>query len=244
MLRVISNARAYTPATLVSTCLAAHIKPRDFEGSPHEYLAMLVQGLLPALKNENLANRVDIFTEETAFSVPESRWYLQQAKSLGFDITIHADQFSTGGSALAVEMGAASADHLEASGQAEIQALAQSHTVAVVLPGASLGLGMHYAPARKLLDAGACVAIASDWNPGSAPMGDLLMQASVLAAAEKLTTAETFAGLTSRAAAALHLYDRGSIAPGKKAHFQAYACADFREILYHQGKMKPVQVWC
>src|SRR5690606_17155814 len=110
----------------------------------------------------------------------ESLAYLHAAKALGFDTTIHADQFSTGGSAVAIATNAMSADHLEASGEKEIAALAQSDVIAIALPGASLGLGCHYTPARKLLNAGACVAIASDWNPGSAPMGDLLMQAAVL----------------------------------------------------------------
>jgi hypothetical protein len=117
--------------------------------------------------------------------------------------------------------------------------LADSNTVAVTLPGASLGLGMPYAPARKLLDAGACLAIASDWNPGSAPMGDLLMQAATMSASEKLTTAEVLAGLTYRAAAALKITNRGILAPGMLADMQAYPCADYREILYYQGKMKP-----
>lgn len=162
---------------------------------------------------------------------------------MGFDITVHADQFSTGGSEVAVNVGAVSADHLEASGEEEIKRLAASETVAVALPGASLGLGMGFAPARKLLNAGACLAIASDWNPGSAPMGDLLLQASVLSAYEKLTTAETFAGLTFRAAKALNLYDRGILEKGKLADMQAYPCTDYREILYHQGKLKPIKVY-
>jgi len=115
--------------------------------------------------------------------------------------------------------------------------------VGVVLPGASLGLGMPFAPARKLLDAGACVAIASDWNPGSAPMGDLLLQASVLAAAQKLTTAETLAALTTRAAKALGLSDRGLLAEGLQADFIVFETDDYREILYWQGKMKPKAMW-
>jgi len=100
-------------------------------------------------------------------------------------------------------------------------------------------LGMAYAPARKLLDAGACLAIASDWNPGSAPMGDLLMQAAVMSAAEKLHTAEVFAGLTFRAAKALNLNDRGILTQGMRADMQAYPVNDYREILYQQGKLKP-----
>ncbi|MCK7556862.1 amidohydrolase family protein [Chitinophaga sedimenti] len=136
-----------------------------------------------------------------------------------------------------------SADHLEASTDKEIQELAASETVAVVLPGASMGLGMPYAPARKLLDAGACVAIASDWNPGSAPMGDLLMQAAVMSASEKLSTAEVFAGLTVRAAKALGLAGVGALQPGMDADFQAYEAEDYRDILYYQGKLKPTTLW-
>jgi len=192
---------------------------------------------------EGLADRVDIFIEESAFDQSDGRYFLQKAKQLGFSLTVHADQFSAGGSAIAVECGALSADHLEASTDHEITLFGQSDTVAVLLPGASLGLGMGFAPARKLLDTGACVAIASDWNPGSAPMGDLLVQASILGAYEKLTLAETLAGLTFRAAKALRLADRGTIESGRIADMQAYPTADYRDILYNQGTLKPIQVW-
>jgi imidazolonepropionase len=242
-LRVIATAAAKTRAQLVSSCLAAHMVPRDFSGSQAEYLGYVFHDLLPVIKHENLSNRVDIFIEESAFDGANALIYLNKAKQMGFDITIHADQFTTSGSAVAVKLGAVSADHLEASKDAEIKLLANSDTVAVVLPGASLGLGMQYAPARKLLDAGACLAIASDWNPGSAPMGDLLMQAAVMSAAEKLNTAEVFAGLTYRAAKALNLHDRGILAPGMRADMQAYPCNDYREILYQQGKLKPLIIY-
>jgi len=242
-LRAIAAASAKTRATLIPTCLAAHIVPRDFSGTQAEYLSYVFQDLLPVIKHENLASRVDIFIEESAFNADNALIYLNKARQMGFDITVHADQFTTGGSAVAVRSGAVSADHLEASKDAEIKMLANSDTVAVVLPGASLGLGMPYAPARKLLDAGACLAIASDWNPGSAPMGDLLMQAAVMSAAEKLNTAEVFAGMTFRAAKVLNLTDRGILAVGMLADMQAYPCGDYREILYMQGKMKPAKVW-
>jgi len=242
-LRVIAKASTQTKASLISTCLAAHMIPKDFNGDQSEYLNYVFHDLLPVIKNEKLSNRVDIFIEESAFDANNALTYLNRAKQMGFDITVHADQFTTGGSAVAVKSGAVSADHLEASKDGEIKLLANSDTVAVVLPGASLGLGMPYAPARKLLDAGACLAIASDWNPGSAPMGDLLMQAAVMSAAEKLNTAEVFAGLTFRAAKALRLNDRGILAPGMRADMQAYSINDYREILYQQGKMKPVRIW-
>jgi len=237
-LRAIKAASQRTKATLVATCLAAHLKPKDFDGTQNEYLEHILSDLLPIVKKDNLANRVDIFIEDGAFKADSALNYLNRAKQMGFDITVHADQFSTGGSAVAVEAGAVSADHLEASKGKEIKLLANSDTVAVALPGASLGLGMAYTPARKLLDAGACLAIASDWNPGSAPMGDLLMQAAVLSAAEKLSNAEVFAGLTFRAAHALRLSNRGTLATGTPSDFQAYPCDDYREILYQQGTLR------
>jgi imidazolonepropionase len=241
-LRAIKAASTQTKAKLVPTCLAAHMVPKDFTGSQQEYLEHVVNDLLPVLKKENLTNRVDIFIEESAINTENALVYLNKAKQMGFDITVHADQFTTGGSKVAVEVGALSADHLEASGDKEIKLLADSNIVAVTLPGASMGLGMPYAPVRKLLDAGACLAIASDWNPGSAPMGDLLMQAAVMSAAEKLSAAEVFAALTSRAASALKI-ERGILAPGMPADMQAYPCTNYREILYYQGKLKPSQVW-
>ena len=242
-LRAIRAAAPETAADLVPTCLAAHIQPRDFAGDAPAYLEYLVQDLLPQIRAEELSNRVDSFVEETAFGVSEARRYLEAARAQGFDLTVHADQFSTGGSELAVALGARSADHLEASDDRAIRRLAASDTVAVALPGASLGLGMPFAPARRLLDAGAILAIASDWNPGSAPMGDLLTQAAVLGAYEKLTAAETLAGLTVRAATALGLRDRGSLATGQLADLIAFPATDFREILYHQGQLRPGRVW-
>lgn len=242
-LRAIKAAADKTNASLISTCLAAHMLPKDFKGNHQDYLNHVLHDLLPVIKQQGLSNRVDIFIEQSAFNTSDALNYLAKAKQMGFELTVHADQFTTGGSEAAVKARAASADHLEASSDYEIKLLANSETVAVTLPGASLGLGMPYAPARKLLNAGACLAIASDWNPGSAPMGDLLMQAAVMAAAEKLCTAEVFAGLTARAAQALKLNDRGILSKGKLADMQAYPCDDYREILYQQGKLKPTHVW-
>jgi len=244
-LRAIKNASSSDEAgaDLIPTCLAAHLLPKDFDGNARAYLDHILTDLLPLIKSENLAGRVDIFIEESAFNSEDALYYLKAAKAMGFELTVHADQFSTGGLAVAVETGALSADHLEASTPVEIALLKTSGTVAVVLPGASLGLGMHYAPARKLLDGGACLAIASDWNPGSAPMGNLLLQAAVMSASEKLSTAEVFAGLTFRAARALNLNDRGTISPGLLADMQAYPCSDYREILYQQGQLQPVNLW-
>ncbi|KAA2224754.1 imidazolonepropionase [Chryseobacterium sediminis] len=243
MLRIIKKAQNETKATLVPTCLSAHLKPRDFEGSNPEYLDYIITEILPKVKEEELANRVDIFIEKSAFQPEESKEFLLKAKTLGFEITVHADQFTPGSSRIAVEVGAKSADHLEATIDEDIEFLAKSDTVATALPGASLGLGEKFTPVRKLLDAGAIVAIASDWNPGSAPMGNLITQASILATFQKLTTAEVLAGMTFRAAYALNLEDRGQLEAGKKADFVTFKTNNFQNVLYNQGSLKAELVY-
>lgn len=243
MLRIIKKAQSQTKATLVSTCLSAHLKPRDFEGDNKAYLEYVLDEILPKVKEEKLANRVDIFIEKSAFQPEESKEFLLKTKDLGFEITVHADQFTPGSSRIAVEVGAQSADHLEATIDEDIEFLAQSDTVATALPGASLGLGEKLTPARKLLDAGAILAIASDWNPGSAPMGNLITQASILATYEKLTTAEVLAGMTFRSAFALGLEDRGRLEKDLKADFVTYKTDNFQNILYKQGSLKAENVF-
>lgn len=243
MLRIIKKAQEQTKATLVPTCLSAHLKPRDFEGTNGEYLNYILSEILPKVKEEKLAKRVDIFIEKSAFQPEESKEFLLKIKDLGFNIAVHADQFTPGSSRIAVEVGAKSADHLEATIDEDIAFLAKSDTVATALPGASLGLGEKFTPARKLLDAGAILAIASDWNPGSAPMGNLITQASILATFEKLTTAEVLAGITFRAAFALGLEDRGRLTEGFKADFVSYKTNNFQNILYNQGSLKAENVY-
>ncbi|WP_027376697.1 imidazolonepropionase [Kaistella palustris] len=243
MLRVIKKAQTFTKATLVPTCLSAHLKPRDFDGSSVEYLNFILNEILPKVKEENLAKRVDIFIEKSAFLPDESTEFLLKVKELGFEITVHADQFTSGSSRIAVEVGAKSADHLEATIDEDIAFLAKSETVATALPGASLGLGEKFTPARKILDAGGILAIASDWNPGSAPMGNLITQASILATFEKLSTAEVLAGITFRSAHALNLSDRGTLQKGKKADFVTFKTDNFHNILYHQGSLKAESVY-
>ena len=242
-LRAVKKANQHSAADLISTCLAAHMCPKDFEGTPEEYLAGIVDQLFPILKEESLTTRIDAFVERSAFSAEQTKPYFEKAKDLGFDITIHADQFSTSGSALAVELAAVSADHLEASGDPEVLALAQSDVVAVALPAASLGIGCAFTPARKLLDAGASLAIATDWNPGSAPMGKLIESASILATMEKLSNAEVLSAITYRAAKALNLPDRGRLVEGLLADFVIYKTDNYQNITYLQGALQPAQVW-
>ena len=241
LLEVVKEVSNEMTVDLVPTCLATHVSPKGWDKK--EFVETVLKDLLPQLKVNGLSNRVDIFVEDNAFPIDLADYYLGKAKELGFDITVHADQFTTGGSELAVKHGALSADHLEASTDKEIEMLAASDVVAVALPGASIGLGMHFTPARKLLDAGASVAISTDWNPGSAPMGDLLVQASILGIYEKLSSAELLAGMTFRAAKALGLSDRGRLSAGYLADMIAFPVADYREIFYNQGRIKPNMVW-
>ena len=242
MLQAIADTNKASSIDLIPTCLAAHTLPKDRKLDAAAYLKEIQNDLLPEIRKQQLANRVDIFVEEGAFEVAESIAYLNYAKDLGFDCTVHADQFNTGGSQVAVTVGALSADHLEASGEIEIQLLAESDVMPIALPGASLGLGCNFTPARKLLDAGCGLAIASDHNPGSAPMGHLITQAAILGTFEKLTQAEVFAGLTRRAALALGLDDRGSLEVGKLGDLCVYQTSDLNEILYQQGSIQPIAV--
>ena len=237
MLRIINEIDSSNDIDLIPTCLAAHVTPKKYESSK-KYLDSIINDLLPIIKEENLSNRVDIFIEEKAFSITEASNFLEKIKS-DFYITAHANQFTSGGLKVGVDNGAVSVDHLEVITDQEIDYLSKSDTTGVVLPGCSLGLGIPFAPARKLLDNNCKVSIASDWNPGSAPMGDLLMQASLLGSTEKLSNAEVLAGITCRAANALSLEDRGSLENGKIADMIGFKTNDFRDILYNQGKLKP-----
>ena len=243
ILSAIDYAGKRSMADLIPTCLAAHIVPKDFNGIEEEYLQLIIDKLLPEVIKRKLATRVDIFVEKTAFSIHTSKNYLLVAKEMGFDIVLHGDQFSVGAAALANETNALSIDHLEAATDKEISLLAKGNVIPVVLPGSSLGLGEPFAPARKLLDAGTSLVIASDWNPGSAPMGRLLIEASLLGAREKLTMSEVWAAITCRAAKALNKSDRGILKEGYLADIIAFKTNDYKEVLYFQGQMKPGMVW-
>ena len=237
LLNIINKINKNHAMGIIPTCLAAHVTPKIYNSSS-EYLNKIIEELIPILEKKKLTNRIDIFIEEKAFSVSESLDYLSQLKNK-FDITVHANQFSSGGVKVGVDCGAKSVDHLEVIDDNEIKYLSNSNTSAVVLPGCSLGLGIPFAPARKLLDRNCKLSIATDWNPGSAPMGDLLQQSSLLGSIEKLSSAEVFSAITYRSADALGLNDRGKIEKDKLADFIGFKSDDYRDILYNQGKLKP-----
>ncbi|CRX38674.1 imidazolonepropionase [Estrella lausannensis] len=238
MLSVINEAKSLQPIKLIPTLLAAHTLPPEFD-LRGAYLEWIVDELFPKVKDGNLTERVDIFCDDCAFTVKEASYFLFEAKAQGFTLTCHADQFSRGGALVAANLRALSADHLEASEEEDLLALKRSGTYPIVLPGASLGLGMPFARARKMLDLDLPLVIASDWNPGSAPSGDLVTQASILAVFEKLTVAETLAAITYRAASALKVAKRGILKPTWAADFVVYQANDHRDIIYRQGALKP-----
>lgn len=238
MLKAIHHIRQLGIIDIIPTCLAAHTLPPEFPKAL-DYLNYLKSELFPLLLKQKLTQRIDIFVDQIAFSIAQARSYLQAAKKKGFQICMHADQFSRGGALLAAEISALSADHLEKSELPDFEALKQARVIPIILPGSSLGLGLPYAKARQMLDSGLPVVIASDWNPGSAPMGYLLLQAALLAVAEKLTMAETLAAITTRAAKALQLQDRGILKVGMRADFTVFPCSNYQEILYHQGMLFP-----
>lgn len=238
MLKAIQEAATEHPIKVIPTCLAAHTLPPESPSSA-DYLEQIAKELFPLLKP--YVERIDIFIEKGAFTVEDSLPYLKKAKNEGFQVTVHANQFTSGGAEVAAEVGAVSADHLEHVTKEECLLLAKSGVTAVALPGASLGLGVGMPPVRMMLDQGLSVAIASDWNPGSAPMGNLVLQASLLGASEKLSLAETLAGITIRAAGALGLSDRGFLDKGKTCDLTIFPTMDWREIFYYQGSLLPSQ---
>lgn len=243
MLRAIHEVSQKQPVELIPTCFGAQGKPPEFD-SKTEYLSYLLQDLLVLVRKLNLAKRVDICVGKESFSVEQARPFIKGAQELGYSICVHADQFSRGGALLAAEMHTLSADHLEVSTDDDFIALKKNNVIPIVLPGATLGLGIPFPPAKKILDHDLPLVIASDWNPGSAPMGNLLIQAALLGMAEHLTMAETLAAMTIRAACALELNDRGVLKFGMRADIIAFPCSDYREILYNQGSLSPINISC
>ncbi|MFN8792008.1 MAG: imidazolonepropionase [Bdellovibrionales bacterium] len=228
---------------IVKTFLGAHAKPPEFSRS-EDYLKELAQVFLPEIKKRGLASRVDVFVEKGFFEKEDSRTYLKTAQQLGFEITVHADQLSlSGGSELAYDLAAKSADHCICVSDREIQGLARSGTTAVLLPAADLYLKCPYPPARKMLDAGVTVALATDFNPGTSPTQDLNL-VGVLARREmRMTLDEVVFAYTEGAAKALGLErEVGRLEAAKRADFTVWDC-DENELFLSIGGPKPVEVY-
>lgn len=230
----------------VPTFLGAHEVPEEFRDRPDAYLDLVIETMLPEVVRRGLARFCDVFCEPGVFDAGQSRRVLEAAQRLGLVPKVHADELDgSGGAELAVEVGAISADHLAAVSEQGIDALARSETVAVLLPGTMMFLGRPgHAPARRLIDAGAAVALATDFNPGSSPGLSLPLMATMGVSRLRMLPAETIIAITVNAAAALGLAgSRGQIAPGFRADLALAAVRDWREVPYWYGVNLVTRVW-
>ncbi|HHH84479.1 MAG TPA: imidazolonepropionase [Firmicutes bacterium] len=235
MLRVIKRLQRTYPHTVIATFMGPHeIPPGETEKS---YMDKVCREMLPLVKEENLAEFADIFVEKGVFSTESGLRYFKEAKRLGFKLKIHADELHPlGGAELAARFRAVSADHLMKISHQGIQALAESDTVATLLPGTSFFLMMKdYAPARSLISAGAMVALASDYNPGSNHGFNMQFIMNLAAMKLKMTPGEIINSVTVNAAHALSLSDRGRIASGKKADLVLLGIPNYKYLFYNYG---------
>jgi imidazolonepropionase len=235
LLRVYRALNGAQPVRLVPTFLGAHTVPPEFRDDRAGYLRLLREELVPLIARERLAAFCDVFVERSAFTVEEARDLLRAARAAGLGAKLHADQITSGGGAeLAAEVGATSADHLECASKEGIAAMARAGVVAVSLPLASLYLGQPAAPARRWIEAGVAVAVATDFNPGSAPSYHLPLALTLACTLQRMTPAEALKGATSYAARAVGLEDRiGSLEPEKAADFAILDALDVNHWLYH-----------
>jgi imidazolonepropionase len=246
MLRVIEELDKRHPIDIVPTFLAAHAVPPEYRDKPDDYVQLICDTMLPSawhwFEGSGFSGRspffCDVFCERGAFSLEQSRRILETATSLGFGLKAHVDQFSNaGGSRLAIQMGAASVDHLDAISEDEISLLAESRTVGVVIPTENFNAGKtRYADARRMIDAGCSLALSTDYNPGSAPCPSQPMAMAISCRYQKLVPSEAFNAATINAAYAIGLGDQvGSIEVGKRADLLILRGCDFREITYEFG---------
>ena len=248
-LRVVRRLAAALPMRLVPTWLGAHEIPvelRAREGGRADYLRSLVHEMLPRVVEQGLAAFADVFCEPGVYTVPEAREVLGAARAAGLGVKLHADELrESGGAALAAELGAASADHLAAVSDAGVRALAESDTVATLLPGTMLFLGKsRQAPARALIDAGAAVALASDFNPGTSPTVNFPLVLTLGVSQLRLSVAEAIVAGTVNGAAALSLAGHvGQLAPGFSADLALFDADDVRELPYWYGDRRCRATW-
>jgi len=238
MLEAINELNAEEVTRIVPTFLGAHAIAPEYRGRSKEYIHEIVNRMIPYIGSKKLAAFCDVFCERSYFDADESRTILMQGKQFGMIPKVHADELSPlGGAELAAEVGAVSADHLEHVSDAGIAALARAGTVAVLLPGVSFFLDHEYAPARSLIDAGAPVAIASDFNPGSCMSYDMPLMMTIACTHMHMTPEEAITASTLNAAAALNLsHEIGSIEAGKKADFLLLDIPNYHYLAYHFGE--------
>jgi imidazolonepropionase len=244
-MKVILELNNEGPIELVPTFLGAHAIPPEYKDNPQEYTHLIVSDMLPKLQTwwkEHAYKKtlpfVDVFCEQGAFNLEQTRAILQKAKTLGFPLKVHVDEFENlGGASLAAELGAVSADHLVKTSSTDIQRLAASQTIAVALPCTPFGLAnQYYTPAREIISVGGILALASDCNPGTSWCESMQFVIALACRNLKLTPAEAIAAATINAAAAIQQQDRlGSLEPGKQADLIILSVDDYRHLGYRFG---------
>jgi imidazolonepropionase len=245
LLRVYRRLAREQPVRLVPTFLGAHVVPPEFQSNREGYLELLTERLIPRVAGDKLANFCDVFVEESAFSVEEARRILRAGQAAGLGSKLHADQLTNGaGAELAGEVGAVSADHLECISERGIAALGEAGVVAVSLPLAALYLRHQPMPARRLIDGGVAVAVATDFNPGTAPSYHLPLALTLACTLQRMSPAEALKGATVYAARALGIEAAaGSLEPGKRADFVVIDAPDVNHWLYHFRPNATVMTW-
>lgn len=238
ILRVVRRLNKETRVEFVPTFLGPHAIPEDFQSAPERYVSLVIDEMLPRIADEGLAEFCDVFCEHGYFDVETSRKILSAARERGIGIRMHADQLTDGGgAALAAELGAVTADHLEQTEAPGIAAMKRAGVQPVLLPGSVYALGKtRYPRAREMIEAGLAVVIATDFNPGSSPTPSMQMVLSLAATQMKMTPAEGLTAATINAAYSLKRGDKiGSLEEGKFANFALFDCADHRELAYYFG---------
>ena len=237
LLRAIRSAQSDSNMEIHPTFLGAHAVPPEYKGKQSAYVAHIIHEMLPVVGAEHLAEFCDVFCDEGYFTCEETEDIFRAAHLYGMRAKMHADELAhTGGAELAGRIGALSADHLLRVSDQGITALKHAGVVATLLPGTAYFLGMAYAPARKLIDSGVAVALASDFNPGSSPVYNMQMIISLACTQMKMTIEEALCAATINGAAALGRADGiGSIEPGKQADAVIFNVNDYREIAYYFG---------
>jgi imidazolonepropionase len=235
-LRVLARLAAEGPARIVPTLLAAHTVPKEMADRRGEYLRGIIDELIPQVAAAGLARYCDAFCDDHAFTVPETRQVLEAAKRHGLGLRIHAEQFRPGtGAALGAELNAATVDHLETVTEETLRLLLAARVHPVLLPASVFCLGRdQYPPARKMIEMGLPVVVATDFNPGSSPAPSILFTMALACIEMKMLPAEALTAATINAAWSLGLGDQiGSLEPGKAADFVLHECADYRELAYY-----------
>ena len=233
-LNVMKRLAEEQPIEIVRTFMGAHATPAEWKGREDAFIDYMIHDVMPKVAAARLAEYVDIFCEKNVFDVDQSRRYFEAAAKLGLGSRIHAEEIvNLGGAQLAAEVGCASADHLLQISDEGIKALASSSTVATLLPATAFCLREHYAPARRMIDAGCAVALATDYNPGSCHTQSIPLVISLAALYMKMTSEEILTALTLNGAAALGRADRiGTLEAGKQADVLIHNCPSFRHVIY------------